>query len=88
MNEESMPGYLHNDFTLAYQPPDWRGLHNSKIQLNISNIGNSLFRNGVYYAPLNAQNTVGTQGGVIPGSSPSYYVEPAFAAVVSVSTSF
>jgi iron complex outermembrane receptor protein len=88
MNEESMPGYLHNDFTLAYQPPDWRGLHNSKIQLNISNIGNGLFRNGVYYAPLNAQNTVGTQGGVIPGSSPSYYVEPAFAAVVSVSTSF
>jgi iron complex outermembrane receptor protein len=88
MNEESMPSYMTNDFTFAYDLPDLAFVHNSKIQLNISNIGNGLYRNGVYFAPLNAQNTIGTGGGVIPGSSPSYYVEPSFAAVVGISTSF
>jgi len=88
MDEESMPSYITNDFTFAYDMPDWGFLHDSKIQLNISNIGNSLYRTGVYYAPLNAQNTIGTSGGVIPGNSPSYYVVPSFAAVVGVSTSF
>lgn len=88
MNQESMPSFLHNDFTLAYKLSDWGKLHNSKIQLNISNIGDARFRSGVYYAPLNAQNTIGTRGGLISGSSPSYYIEPAFAAVVSLSSSF
>lgn len=88
MNQESMPSFLHNDFTFAYKLPDFRYLHGSKLQLNISNIGDSLFRNGVYFAPLNAQDTVGTRGGVIAGSSPTYYVEPSFAAAVSLSTTF
>lgn len=88
MNQESMPSFLTNDFNLAYEFPDWGRLHDSKIQLNVSNIANARVRTGVFYAPLNAQDTVGAAGGVIPGSSPSYYVYPAFAAMVSVTTSF
>jgi len=88
MDDESMPSYLHSDCTFAFELPDWGNLRKSKLQLNLSNIGNSLFRNGVYYTPLNAQNTVGTRGGLIAGNSPTYYVEPAFAAVLSLSTQF
>jgi iron complex outermembrane receptor protein len=88
MNDESIPSYLHNDFTFAYKLPAYGALHNSKLQLNISNIANQRFRNGVNYAPFNAQTTTGTNGGTIGGSSPSYYPEPAFAAVASLSTSF
>ena len=88
MNEESMPSYLHNDFTFAYALPDWSMLHNTKLQLNISNIGNGLFRTGVNYAPLNAATTIGTLGGTIGSSTPTYYVEPSFAAAFSLSTAF
>ena len=88
MNEESMPSFVTNDFTFAYEIPDWSHLHNVKLQLNLSNIANSRVRSGVYYAPLNAQNTIGTNGGLIGGSSPSYYVEPTFAAILGVSMSF
>jgi iron complex outermembrane recepter protein len=88
MNEESMPSFVTNDFTFAYQLPDWYHLHNLKVQLNLSNIANDRVRSGVYYAPLNAQNTIGTNGGVIPGSSPSYYIEPTFAAILGVSATF
>ena len=34
MNEESMPSFLTNDFTFAYELPDFNRLHNLKIQLN------------------------------------------------------
>ena len=88
MNDEKMPSFLHNDFTFAYQLPEYGALRSPKLQLNISNIANQLFRTGVYYTPLNAQDTIGTRGGVIGGSSPSYYIEPSFAAVVSLSTAF
>ena len=88
MDEESMPSFITDDFSFSYNLPDWGRLHDSKVQLNISNIANGRYRSGVYYAPLNAQNTVGTGGGVIGGSSPSYYVYPAFAAMVSLTTSF
>jgi iron complex outermembrane receptor protein len=88
MNEESMPSYLNNDFTFAYILPDWSYLHDTKLQLNLSNISGALYRTGVYFAPVNAQNTIGIRGGVISGSTPSYYVSPAFAAAVSLSTAF
>ena len=58
-----MPSYLHNDFTFAYTLPDWSMLHNTKLKLNLSNIGDGVFRSGVQYAPLAATNTIGTRGG-------------------------
>ncbi len=88
MNDESMPSYLTNDFTFAYQLPDYGPLHGSKLQLNLANISNQVVRTGVEYAPTNAQDTVGLKGGVIGGSSPEYYVYPSFAASVSLSTQF
>ncbi len=89
MNDESMPSYFHNDFTFAYRFPDAAYLKAPKLQLNLSNIGNQLVRNGVNFTPFNALDTVGTRGGtIISGGSPSYYLEPAFAAVVSLSASF
>ena len=88
MNQESMPSFITNDFSFSYEFADWGRLHNSRLQLNISNIANGRYRTGIFYAPLNAQDTVGTGGGTIPGSSPSYYVYPAFAAMVSLTTNF
>jgi iron complex outermembrane receptor protein len=89
MNDESMPSYIHDDFSVAYKLPETAVLHNSKIQLNLSNITNSKEPNGVYFTPFNALDTKGTKGGVIAsGGSPTYYLEPSFAAVVSLSTSF
>lgn len=89
MNDESMPSFIHDDFTIAYKLPDTARLHNSKIQLNISNIANSRSLSGVNFTPFNALDTRGTQGGVIASSgSPTYYLEPSFAAVVSLSTGF
>jgi iron complex outermembrane receptor protein len=88
MNEQAMPSYFNNDFTFAYKLPSWSYLHDTRLKLNISNIGNALYRTGIYFAPLNAENTIGLKGGVIGGSTPSYYVSPSFAAVVSLSTEF
>ena len=40
------------------------------------------------YAPLNAGDSIGVNGGTIAGSTPSYYVAPNFAAVLGISTAF
>jgi iron complex outermembrane receptor protein len=89
MDDEKMPGFVTNDISLSYQVPTVYGHAGPKVQLNIINLTNSIFRDGVYGFQYNAQNTVGTRGGIIAASgSPSYYVAPAFAAIFSVSQHF
>ena len=89
LNDESMPSYVHDDMTLAYNFSDFSFLKKPKLQINLSNLTNDRVRSGANFTPFNAQDAIGTNGGVIPsGGSPSYYVEPAFAAVLSLSASF
>jgi iron complex outermembrane receptor protein len=89
MDDEKMPGFITNDISLSYQAPALIGHIGPKFQLNIVNLTNSIFRDGVYEFQYNAQNTIGTHGGIIAASgSPTYYVAPAFAAIFSVSQHF
>lgn len=90
MDDEKMPGFVTNDISLSYQAPALVFGHlGPKFQLNIINLTNSIFRDGVYEFQYNAQNTIGTRGGLIAASgSPTYYVAPAFAAIFSVSQHF
>jgi iron complex outermembrane receptor protein len=89
MNDERMPGFITNDFSLSYNFGDVWHLRDSKIQLNLSNITNARYRSGVDLFYFNAQSAVGTRGGVIgPAGTPLYYVQPSFAAVLSVSAGF
>jgi iron complex outermembrane receptor protein len=88
-NDESLPSFIHDDFTFAYRFGQMGFLGAPKVQLNLSNIANQRVRSGANFTPFNAQDTIGTRGGLIPSSgSPTYYLEPSFAAVLSISTSF
>ena len=89
MDDEKMPGFITDDISFSYQAPALYGHTCPKIQLNIINASDSIFRDGVYAFQYNAHDTAGTRGGIIAASgSPSYYVAPAFAAIFSVSQHF
>lgn len=89
MDDEKEPGYVTDDMSFSYQLPKMGFGFEPKLQLNLFNITNALFRTGVYQFQFNAKNTVGVNGGIIPASgSPTYYLEPNFAAVISLSTPF
>ncbi len=89
MNDEKEPSYVTDDLSLSYQLPRMNSHLKPKIQVNLFNLTNSLTRTGVYQFQYNAQNAIGTSGAVISASgSPTYYVQPSFAAVASISTPF
>jgi iron complex outermembrane receptor protein len=89
MDDEGQPAFVTDDLSLSYQLPTQAGRFGPKIQLNLYNLTNALTRSGVYQFQYNANNAVGVSGATIaPSGSPSYYVEPSFAAVLSISTTF
>ena len=86
MDDQKMPGFLTNDFSLSFKFGNFGYLHDPKIQLNLSNIANSRYRSGVQLYYFNAQDTIGTRGGTIAAAgAPTYYVAPSFAAVLTLS---
>jgi iron complex outermembrane receptor protein len=94
MNDEKQPGFATDDLSMSYQFPAYQlpAMKNKiapKIQLNLYNLTNTLTRSGVYQYQFNAKDATGTSGNIISASgSPTYYVEPNFAAVLSISTPF
>ncbi len=94
MNDEKEPAYATDDISVSYQFPAYQipAMKNKiapKIQLNLYNLTNTLARSGVYQYQFNAKDATGTSGNIISASgSPTYYVEPNFAAVLSISTPF
>jgi iron complex outermembrane receptor protein len=89
MDDEKMPGFVTNDLSFSYQIPNIAGVPGPKLQANLINVSNAIFRDGVYAFQYNARPTTGTRGGPIAASgSPAYYVAPAFAAIFSLSERF
>jgi iron complex outermembrane receptor protein len=89
MDDEKEPAYVTDDLSISYQFHKMSGNVQPKIQVNLFNLTNSLTQAGVYQFQYNASNAIGRSGAIIPASgSPTYYVQPSFAAVVSISTPF
>lgn len=89
MNDEKMPSYIDDQYTLAYTFKKVGMLAAPKIQLNVQNLFNRRYRTGVYSTLFNASDTQGRNGGTIASAgSPEYYVAPRFTVAVSVSSTF
>jgi len=88
INDEEMPGFVTDNITLGYRLPPIRFLHEPTVQVNLVNLNSSWQRNGVYGFTTNATSQRGIYGGTVAGSSPTYYVEPGFGALLTISTGF
>ncbi len=88
MDDEQMPGYVTDTVSLGYRLPSVSYAKTPTIQVSLNNLNSSTQRTGVYGYTTNAQLQRGRFGGTIAGSSPTYYVEPGFAALLSISSRF
>lgn len=87
-NDEKMPDYITNTVALGYRFHRVGVLKAPQIQLNMSNLTGATYRTGVYTFRNNAKTTPGIFGSSISGSAPTYYTQPAFGAIVTVSSAF
>jgi iron complex outermembrane recepter protein len=85
MNDETVPGYVTDSMTFGYRRARLGFLKTPKIQVSLNNLNGSTQRIGVYGYTNNARATRGVFGGTIAGSSPTYYIDPGFAALMTVS---
>jgi len=88
MNDEKMPDYITNNVDFGYRFHRVSYLKAPQIQLNLSNLTGATYRNGIYTVSNNAKATKGVYGSTIPGSAPAYYLQPGFAAIVTLSSAF
>ncbi|MFT9090689.1 MAG: TonB-dependent receptor plug domain-containing protein [Gluconacetobacter sp.] len=87
MDDESIAARKTANVSLGYRFKDYGRMHDTKLQLNLINIGDSKYLSGVFSMPTNAK-AVTVQGHTITGSTPTYYVGGAFAVVGGFSTGF
>lgn len=88
MDDNSIPQYITNQVGMGYRFKSFGFLKKPEIQLNMQNLTGAKFRSGVYSFTTNANATKGIYGGTIAGSSPSYYLQVPFSAMVTISTGF
>ncbi|MFT8809002.1 TonB-dependent receptor [Gluconobacter sp.] len=88
MNDNAIPQYITNNVGMGYRFHNAGFLKSPQIQLNMQNLTGAKFRSGVYGFTTNASATKGVFGGTIAGSSPSYYLQVPFSAMVTLSTGF
>ncbi len=69
MNDEEVPSYMTADLDAGYKFGDFTFVKNSMLRLNVSNIGNTKYRNPSSGTVLNAK-AIGTQ----PAGSVFYYL--------------
>ncbi|WP_245642348.1 TonB-dependent receptor [Neokomagataea thailandica] len=88
MNDESIPGYVISDLTAGYRFDHVGPLKGPKLQLNLVNLGNNIYRS----IPASSTGTAVTQKGVygntVVAGAPVYQVGGNFAALFSASTGF
>jgi iron complex outermembrane receptor protein len=77
MNDEEVPSYMVADFDAGYKFSDFMFVKSPQLRLNISNIGNTKYRNPSSGTVLNAQ-PVGSLGA---GSVFYYLGAPRFVSV-------
>ncbi|GBR42375.1 TonB-dependent receptor [Neoasaia chiangmaiensis NBRC 101099] len=88
MNDQRIPYYVVSDISLGYRFPHVPHLKGPKIQLNLINIGNNLYRSSPGSFSATAQGRRGIYGNAISAGSPVYLTGGNFAALVSLSTGF
>jgi len=88
MNDQKIPGYVVSDITLGYRLSRVGPLKGPKIQLNLINIGNNIYRSTPGSFAATAQSRKGIFGNTVSAGSPVYLVGGNFAALVSLSTGF
>lgn len=89
MNDNSVPQYITNQVGMGYRFKNAGYLKSPQIQLNMTNLTGAKFRNGVYGFSTNANPVKGVYGTTIAsGGMPSYYLNPPFSAMVTLSTGF
>ncbi|QDH13458.1 TonB-dependent receptor plug domain-containing protein [Formicincola oecophyllae] len=93
LNDQHMPGYATADLSLGYRFDDVKlfrdsGLKRPTIMLNIINLSNQNYLSGVGSPQLNAHSARATNGVLVKGHAPKYYVDGGFTAMGTVQTAF
>ncbi|MBB2165162.1 TonB-dependent receptor [Gluconacetobacter sp. 1b LMG 1731] len=88
MNDSSIPQYITNNIAIGYRLKSNGIIKSPEIQLNLQNLTGAKFRNGIYGISNALRTTQGVYGSTIAGSQPSYYLQPPFSAMVTVSAGF
>lgn len=88
MNDQRIPYYIISDITLGYRLPHVPHLKGAKIQLNLINIGNNIYRSAPAGYSVSARTRAGIYGSTTTPGSPLYMTGGNFAALVSVSSGF
>lgn len=88
MNDQRIPYYIVSDITLGYRFPHVPHLKGPKIQLNIINLGNNLYRSAPGSFASTARAQTGIYGNSVKAGAPVYLTGGNFAALVSLSTGF
>lgn len=74
MNDEETPAYTTGDLDLGYKFADMGIVKSPTLRLNVSNIGNTKYRNPSSGTGANAVNYVISGVGTVNGSAPTYYL--------------
>lgn len=88
MNDESIPGYATLDLSLGVHLGPWLDQKRTDLRVNVINLTNPHVLSGVAGITSNAQDTPGTGGTLIAGSSPTYYIGSGRAFVVTLARAF
>jgi iron complex outermembrane recepter protein len=88
MNDQSMPGYVVSDLALGYRLSKVGPLKGPKIQLNLINLGNNIYRSIPGSSAATAMSRKGIFGNSVSAGSPVYLVGGNFAALITLSTGF
>ncbi len=87
-DDEKIPSHSQADATLGLRFSDVGFIRKPEMRLNLINIADAKFLSGVASVTPNAQDARGVRGAVVAGSSPTYYIGPGFAAVLTLDSAF
>ncbi len=87
-NDEKMPGHAQADATLGFRLPDTAFVKKPEARLNLVNLTDAKFLSGIAAVEPNAQNAIGIHGTTTPGTAPTYYIGPGFAAILTLASAF
>ncbi|MDT7833952.1 TonB-dependent receptor [Aquabacterium sp. OR-4] len=88
MNDEETPAYTTGDLDFGYKFADMGMVKSPTLRLNISNIGNTKYRNPSSGTGANAVNYVVSGVGTVNGSAPTYYLGAPRLVTLSLSADF
>jgi hypothetical protein len=88
MNDQKMPAFGQVDFAIGYRFPNIGFAISPRIQLNLINILDTSSLGSIASPTGNALPTVGRRGTLLGGSSPIYYENSTFTAMLTLKTDF